>query len=480
MRFPKLSPVLLGCVLAVVFAAPASAYAPFQMGIHEPAAGGGDSATFDAMDGAGANIVRTAVTWASIAPDGSVRPAGFDARNPADPGYNWSSLDAFVRAAGSRGLSPLVTSYWAPGWAEGDDADDRARREGDPGSYHPNAKDYGDFMHAMATRYSGSFPDPANPGQSLPRVRYFQLWNEPNFGQYLTAAKSKIPLYYSRLLNAGYDAVKGVSRSNLVLTAGLGPFGNNGHATDVEPQVFMRSLMCLSGKGGRSLRVVRRCRYPKPKFDVWTQHPYTFGGTPTSHAGNPDSAAMGDMPEVRRTLDFAVRKNRIAPRGRKKLWVTEFAWFSNPPGIKSGDGRELGEPLSRQAAYLSETAYRLWRLRFEALVWYGLHDLSQFPSGLYLGSDLSQPKPALEAFKFPFYADVSSRGVLFWGLASGSGRSTVRIERKSGSTFKRVVDVRTDSRGMLYTRVKGRKGTYRATVIAGSKNGLTSQVFKAR
>jgi len=56
----------------------------------------------------------------------------------------------------------------------------------------------------------------------------------------------------------------------------------------------------------------------------------------------------------------------------------------------------------------------------------------------------------------------------------------VRIERKSGSTFKRVVDVRTDSRGMLYTRVKGRKGTYRATVIAGSKNGLTSQVFKAR
>src|SRR4051812_13334223 len=246
MRFPKLPPVLLGCLLAVVCAAPASAYAPFQMGIHEPAAGSGDASTFDAMDAAGAKIVRTSVTWAGIAPDGSVKPAGFDARNPADPGYNWSSLDAFVRAAGSRGLSPLVTSYWAPGWAEGDNAADRARRQGDQGTYHPNAKDYGDFMHAMATRYSGSFPDPANPGRNLPRVRYFQLWNEPNFGQYLTATKSRIPLYYSRLLNAGYDEVKGVSRSNLVLAAGLGPFGNNGHATDVEPQAFMRALMCLS------------------------------------------------------------------------------------------------------------------------------------------------------------------------------------------------------------------------------------------
>ena len=483
MRFPKLPPVLLGCLLAVVFASPASAYAPFQMGIHEPDAAGADAGQYDAIRDANADISRITIYWARMVPGGTDKPAGFDARNPNSPGYDWSLLDHFVLQQKSRGVEPLVTTLEAPPWAEGDDAADRANRFGFAGTYRVNAKELGDYMHAMATRYSGSFK--AADGTTLPRVKYFQIWNEPNFSQYLVSRKkADIPLIYAKMLSAAYDEVKAVSKSNLVLTGGLGPFGNNGAATDVEPQFFMRSLLCLTGRGGERLKDNKRCKYPKAKFDVWTQHPYTFGGTPQTKAGNPDSAALGNMPAVRKTLDFAVRARNVGGSGRKRLWVTEFAWLANPPGLVTGDGRQIGLSPSKHAAYLSETAYRLWKLRFEALIWYGLHDqtLNEFPSGLFQGKtmDAATPRPALAAFKFPFFADVSSRGVLFWGLANGSGRSTVRIERQSGSSFKRVADVRTDSQGMLYTRLKGRKGTYRATVIAGSKNGLTSQTFKAR
>jgi hypothetical protein len=480
MPFSKLSTVLLGCVFAAVLAAPAQAFAPFEMGIHDPVAENGDAVHFDRMKDAHAGVARLTIYWSRHVPAGTEKPAGFDARNPADPGYNWTAIDAFVRAADARGIDPLITTLDAPGWAEGDDAADRANRTGDPGTYHVNAKDFGDFMSALATRYSGSFKDAA--GNTLPRVRYWQMWNEPNFGQYLTSRKkSEIPTYYLKLLNAGYDAVKAVSRSNKVLTAGLGPFGNNGHATDVEPQVFMRSIMCLSGRGGTGLKEKSGCRTPKPKFDIWTQHPYTFGGTPTTKAGGADSAAIGDMPEIKRTLDFAARKGNLSPGGRKKLWVSEFGWFSNPPGIKAGDGRELGLPLSRQASYLSETAYRMWKLGLSGFIWYGLDDQDQFPTGLYLGKlPDAQPKPALEAFKLPFYADVSSRGVLLWGKVNGSGKTRVRVEKRSGSSYKRVVDLSTDSHGMFYSRVKGTRGTYRARVLSGSQAGTTARPFSAR
>jgi hypothetical protein len=86
MPFPKLSTVLLGCLLAVVLASPASAYAPFQLGIHEPETASFDGGRYDAIRDANADISRITVYWARMAPGGSEKPAGFDARNPNSPG----------------------------------------------------------------------------------------------------------------------------------------------------------------------------------------------------------------------------------------------------------------------------------------------------------------------------------------------------------------------------------------------------------
>jgi hypothetical protein len=57
----------------------------------------------------------------------------------------------------------------APGWAE---------PSGVAHGTTPNPSAFGDFARAAASRYGGSFA-------GLPRVRYWQAWNEPNLNLYL-------------------------------------------------------------------------------------------------------------------------------------------------------------------------------------------------------------------------------------------------------------------------------------------------------
>jgi len=55
-----------------------------------------------------ANTVRVDIGWPVV--DTPARPASFDARNPADPHYDFSSADASIVAASARGLRVLATS----------------------------------------------------------------------------------------------------------------------------------------------------------------------------------------------------------------------------------------------------------------------------------------------------------------------------------------------------------------------------------
>src|SRR6476661_7841684 len=57
---------------------------------------------FNRAKQADANSVLIYVTWRSVAPTSP--PVGFNATNPADPAYNWSSTDAAVQDATARGF----------------------------------------------------------------------------------------------------------------------------------------------------------------------------------------------------------------------------------------------------------------------------------------------------------------------------------------------------------------------------------------
>ena len=89
--------------------------------------------------------------------------------DPADPAYNWGPYDDFVKNAAKNHIQVLFTIYGTPGWANGGN-----KRE-------PCAQAVSNlrlFASAAAKRYSGSYK--LDDGTTLPAVRKWMAWNEPN------------------------------------------------------------------------------------------------------------------------------------------------------------------------------------------------------------------------------------------------------------------------------------------------------------
>jgi hypothetical protein len=427
---------------------------PFNQPARMPAA-------FDGVRAAGATAVRLYVTWRRIAPGG--RPA--DPANPADPAYDWSLLDQQVVVAKARRLEPILSIEGAPEWAEGPG-------EGLAGTVRPSPSEFGLFARAAARRYSGSFG-------GLPRVRYWQAWNEPNYfrhlgPQYNTPLAERVGRS-SRLLSAGIyrplvnsfaDAVHGVNAGNLVIGGGLAPFGNENPNTHVARTLpFMRALLCMT----------RRNR-PKPgcneriRLDVWSHHPYTAGG-PTHHALSPEDVSLGDLPKMRRLLRAAVRAKHIVSRRRVDFWATEFSWDTNPP-----DPGAL--PMRLHRRWVAEALYRMWRNDISLVAWFQIRDAAGstpgehlFQSGLYFAcpdGSLCGAKPSMTAFRFPFVAFTSGDRVLVWGRTPFGRRGRVVIERR-GARWRRVVTLRSDRFGIFTRRLStSRRGLMRARLLPAS------------
>ena len=105
----------------------------------------------------GSTAIRITLRWSTVAP--VRRPAGCRAADPSDPNYDWSELDAAVRAATAAGQAILLTVYHAPAWVE---AQHRPRYV-TPGAWEPDPRQLEAFARAVATRYSGRFPTPTSP-----------------------------------------------------------------------------------------------------------------------------------------------------------------------------------------------------------------------------------------------------------------------------------------------------------------------------
>jgi len=373
----------------------------------------------------GAGMVRVNMFWSSVAP--VTRPPGFVPSNPSSPGYNWTGTDAAVRDLTSHGLRVLVDTYVAPTWAEG--ASPPAGTQ--PGSWRPDPTQFAAFARAAALRYSGHFPDPLQPGAFLPRVSYWQAWNEPNLSIYLapqwSGAGASVapasPTIYGQLLNAFYAAVKGVSSSNFVVAAGTAPYGDAPGGERMQPVAFDRTLFCLSDNAG--LTPVS-CPNP-PHLDAIDHHPYGIGG-PLWHAFNVDDAAVPDIYKLTRVLRAAERAGHVLPQGPKQVWTTEISWDSSPPDPD-------GVPIAEQARWLEQSLFVLWSQGVDTVLWYQLVDAPPIPSyaatyqaGLFYLT--GAPKPSAVAFRFPFVTKrLNRRHVEAWGRAPTRGKLAIEVLR---------------------------------------------------
>jgi len=455
-----------------VLAAPASAQAARPL-----ATGFGDTAMyvaspdralwFERTREAGAELVRINLQWRAVAPTKPANP-----ESPADPAYDFSRIDAAVRAAAAQGLRIMITARGAPSWAEG------ANRPGGvtPGAWKPKPKAFGRFATALARRYSGTF----NPGAGgvLPRVQFLQAWNEPNLSTYLApqykGKRAVSPGHYRKLLNAFYAGVRRAGANQKVVTAGTGPYGDPPGGKRVRPLAFWRSVLCL--KGRKALRK-RRCPN-KAKLDVLAHHPINTSGGPGRSAVHPDDVTTPDMGALRRVLRAAERKRTIRPAGRRPLWVTEFWYDSRPPDTVNG------VPVRKHARWIAESLFRYWRGGASAAINLQIRDQPFDPgsagsataSGVYFVDGTR--KPAFRAFRFPAVARrAAGRTVKVWVRPPVGGKVRVQVKRKAGW---RTLASRSAKAGVgirIPVRLKRRKGTsWRLSATVAGERSFAARV----
>jgi hypothetical protein len=483
----RLTALALGALVAAACALPSAAGAR----VHGLKLGFTDNADFqfnpDPVDrqiafqhakAAGTELVRIGGDWDNIAP--SAPPNIATSANPDWAGYNWTTTDTAVRESVAAGFTPVFITTEAPTWAEGPGRPSQSVAP--TGSWRPSPAAFQAFATALAKRYSGSFPDPLNPGAVLPRVRYWQGWNEPNLSLYLTPQwtgtkghyKLVSPALYRGLLNAWYRGIKSVSSKNVVLTAGTSPFGDAPGGSRVPPALFVRELFCLRGRS--ALRHVR-CAGSPVHFDILAHHPYPIG-PPRRHAPNPDDVVVPDWGRLKRPLRVALKDRTVAPHRAKPLWATELSWDSSPPD-------PTGVPAHLQATYMEGAFSTMWSQGVSAVIWYLMRDEAPVPSfattlqsGIYFrGDTIAQdtPKPSFTSFSFPFTAYIHKGKAQLWGLAPAPGPVTVERQTSSGSwTTLARLNARSDRLFLANRRL--RAGT-RLRAVQGTRTSLTWKVF---
>jgi hypothetical protein len=409
---------------------------------------------------AGASYVRLVVPWVEVAP--AAHPDDFVATDPDSPYYNWAWLDKSVTAIEADGMTPMLDITSAPSWG-------LARQGTGRTAGAPSATDLAAFAKAVALRYDGHHGEPP--------VHVFQVWNEPNLSLDLSPVKAAS--VYRGMVNAFATAVHGVNRSNVVVAGALDPFENLAQTFVTQaPLAFMRSFLCISMGNPKAKSKAARKPHATCKtqvhFDVWSHHPYTFGG-PFGKAKRKDDISLGDLPKMRDVLKAAVKLHRVVSTHSVQFWVTEIGWDTNPP-------RKHAVPLNLEARWTAEAMYQMWHSGVSLATWFLLQDQSSpspYQSGLFFHSKTlkqAKAKPMRTAFRFPFVAYLGKGTVSVWGRDATSKKLLVTVQERHGihGGWRAVARIRANRNGIFLAKLKLNAKTsdwFRATA-AGSGNSL--------
>jgi hypothetical protein len=402
---------------------------------------------------AGADVVSIGLSWKGIT---STAGPPANPRDPADPAYYWTDVDAAVRGANSRGLQVMFVVDNAPAWAEGPGRPDWARA----GTWKPDPNAFGAFAEAVGRRYSGSYADGYGP---LPMVKYFEVWNEPNYAGFLTpqyeSGRPFAPDHYRRLLNAFYDGLKRAHPSGKVAGPGTLPFGQTrGSELGIRPRAFIREVLCLDD------RERREPGCGPTSLDILSHHPMNPISSPRAGTAHPDDITVSTMGRLIRTLRAAERVGTVTPAGRRPVWVSELWWFTRRP---AGSGVTFRTPPGKQARYLEESLYLLWRQGVEAMIWFQIADDTGFPSGLFTPN--GSKKPSYTAFSFPFVTERrSKRRVVIWGISPRTGKVT--IQRKTGRGWRSMKSLRARDGRPFTSRLRLRGSAKLRAQVQGEKS----------
>jgi hypothetical protein len=311
-----------------------------------------------------AKVTRFDVLWSFVAPTRPQRPA-----DPADPAYDWSRIDQVLIGFDQANITPIVSTYSTPTWAFAG-RNVNVKTEYNPEAPKPGA--FAQFMRALATRYSGNYPNPnaaAGGPAKLPRVRHFEIWNEPNLkGFFSVNGRSKLA-NYKTLVKRAYPQIKKANRRAIVIAGVGGPRSSGGNG-NVSAKVWMNGLV-----NDRSV-----------KFDAYSQHIYPSKGPKfTSRAYAKAFPTWDSLPLIFETLD---KKKK-----GMKLYVTEAGYTTAKTPF-----RNVRVTPAQQKLYMKQL-FNLPEVkspRVAAVVWFNLQDNINWPGGILYAN--GRQKPSYKTF----------------------------------------------------------------------------------
>jgi hypothetical protein len=392
--------------------------------------------TLAAFRALGANTVRVQLPWSSIAPDPSspTIPAGFNATDPNSyPQANWAPFDQIVENAARDGMTvDLTVAGGAPLWAEGPGVPTAGGQA--YSAWKPNATLYGQFVQAAGLRYDGQFTPPG-ASAPLPRVHFWAIWNEANFGEDLGpqaidgSTVSVAPMMYRAMVDAAWTALHQTGHvHDTILIGEFAAQGLSAHATvanpggwpgdygQTKPLIFIRTMYCVDAHykqlRGRAAKAVgcplnapgsRRFRAHNPGLFNATgvgDHPYAQGGPPAGGTTDPNYATFPQLGKLENVLD---RVNRVyGSRRRYPIYSDEYGYITRPPAAPP-----YASPTNA-AYYLNWAEYLSWKNpRIASYCQYLLEDpppsetQGDFASGLEASTGV--PKATYFAFRLPLY-----------------------------------------------------------------------------
>jgi hypothetical protein len=158
---------------------------------------------------------------------------------------------------------------------------------------------------------------------------------------------------------------------------------------------------------------------------------------------------MATLPRLLRDIQQAF--------GQKRIWLTEYAYQTNPPD------RYIGVSKSLQAEYMGEASLRAYLApRVDVLIHFLVRDepdLGGWQSGLLTAGGIA--KPSYRAFALPLAQEPGqgSRVVLWGQVRPGRGVRTYRLQKLVGGRWVWSGSTgRTSSLGFYSRAVSGRAG----------------------
>lgn len=350
--------------VALLAAGPTAAAPGMKIGFYDEALtlGYPDDFGFRTLKDLKAQVIRMNLSWYKVAKS---KPA--NGADPNDPAYDWSQYDEAMDRAQKIGIDVMLSIFGTPGWANG----------GRSFQYAPN--DMGDleaFAEAAAKRYNGN---------AHPRVALWAAGNEPNAPNFLKP-QSELrggkwvfvsPETYAQMCNAVVRGIAAGPGGAKVACGVLNPNGKlapNGKRDSVAPVLFLK-LMAAAGATGMDAIAIN-------------PYPYSKLIKPDQVVKSKQNVPLGNLPSFIKAVDQAYGK-------QMRIWVTEYAYQTDPPD------KRFGVSWKTQAQYMTQ-AFKIMRKnpRIDFGCWFQIKDDSQlggWQSGVISTNDVR--KPSYAAFR---------------------------------------------------------------------------------